>query len=185
MAGSGKSTVGKKIAEHYELRYFSGGDALKTLAIEAGYKPSEQGWWESEEGMNFLKERGRNPTFDKKVDEKLIAWGREGNVVLDSRTMPWLLNSGFKIWLEASPAVRAKRIAARDRLTYKHTLRTLEARDVATKQIYQNLYGFNLGEDFTPFDLILDVNQLSTEEVYETLTLVIDNLVKTQEEKSD
>ncbi|RLI38865.1 hypothetical protein DRO64_11335, partial [Candidatus Bathyarchaeota archaeon] len=31
MAGSGKSTAAKRLAQHYGLKYFSGGDALKAV----------------------------------------------------------------------------------------------------------------------------------------------------------
>ena len=177
MAGCGKSTLAKKIAEKYKLHYFSGGDALKTLALEAGYKSLDRGWWESEEGMKFLKKRTQDSSFDRKIDEKLLQWAKQGNVVLDSWTMPWLLKSGFKIWLEASPEERARRIAQRDKISNKKAFSALKEKDVKTKAIYKRLYGFDLGEDFSPFDLILDVNQLSSEEVFQTLSLLIDSLL--------
>lgn len=173
MAGCGKSTAARKIAEKYKLRYLSGGDALKALALKAGYKALDGGWWESEEGMEFLRERTHDPSFDKKVDEKLLEWAKEGNVVLDSWTMPWLLKGGFKIWLEASPEVRAERIALRDGISVEKALAALTEKDAKTKTIYKELYGFDLGEDVSPFDLILDVNQLSQEEVFQALSLVI------------
>jgi len=181
MAGCGKSTVAKKIAEKYNLRYFSGGDALKALALEMGYTPLDRGWWESEEGMRFLSERMQDPTFDKKVDEKLLTWAKEGNVVLDSWTMPWLLKDGFKMWLVASTEERARRIANRDGITFEHALSAQKKKDARTKTIYKKLYGFTLGEDFSPFDVVLDVNCLTPEEVFQTISQVIDNLLKANE----
>lgn len=177
MAGCGKSTVARNIAAKYALQYLSGGDALKTLAIEAGYKPRDRGWWESKEGMRFLRKRMNDASFDKKVDEKLLQWAKKGDVVFDSWTMPWLLRGGFKIWLEASPEVRAKRVAQRDGISVQKALSTLTAKETRTKTIYKELYGFLLGEDFSPFDLILDVNQLGQQEVFKTLSLVIDRLL--------
>lgn len=175
MTGCGKSTVAKKLAEKYGLKYYSGGDALKALSVQAGYNPSKMGWWETEEGMRFLNERMQNPSFDRKVDEKLLEWAKEGGVVLDSWTMPWLLKlKSFKIWLEASEEVRAKRLAGRDGLTIDEALKTLKEKDGKTKAIYKKLYGFLLGEDLSPFDMILDVNKLSSEEVFQTISLVID-----------
>jgi len=174
MAGCGKSTAAKKIAEKYNLRYFSGGDALKALALEAGYKSVDRGWWESEEGLKFLKKRMEDSSFDQKIDAKLLEWGRQGDVVLDSWTMPWLLKKGFKIWLEASPEERARRIAQRDGIDVEKALAALKEKDAKTKAIYKKLYGFDLGEDFSPFDLILDVNDLSSKEVFQTLSFVID-----------
>ncbi|HDD70516.1 MAG TPA: hypothetical protein ENG19_05235, partial [Candidatus Bathyarchaeota archaeon] len=64
MAGSGKSTVAKKLAKKYRLKYYSGGDALKALAIKEGHKPREHGWWESSEGISFLEKRKANLKFD-------------------------------------------------------------------------------------------------------------------------
>lgn len=177
MAGCGKSTLAKRIADKYKMRYFSGGDALKALALEAGYKAVDKGWWESEEGMKFLKKRTEVSSFDKKVDEKLLEWAGQGNVVLDSWTMPWLLKEGFKIWLEASPEIRARRISERDRISAKGALVALKEKDAKTKAIYKELYGFNLGEDFSPFDLILDVDDLGSEEVFQAISLTIDHLL--------
>ena len=177
MAGSGKSTVAKRLAERYSLRYCSGGDALKALASEMGYDADKQGWWESQEGMEFLKRRTENPEFDRKVDMKLLDWAEKGDVVLDSRTMPWLLEGGFKIWLEASEEVRTSRIAKRDRLTFEEALRYLREKESRTKEIYKSLYGFDLGDDLSPFDLILDVNLLEKDETFQTLCMAIENLV--------
>jgi cytidylate kinase len=177
MAGSGKSTVAKKLAEKYGLKYYSGGDALKALAIEKGYKPLEKGWWESPEGLSFLENREENPEFDKAVDKKLLEVAEQGNVILDSWTMPWLLKKGFKIWLEASLRKRAERVAKRDGISVEKALKALKSKEEKTKIIYKKLYGFSLGEDFTPFQLILDTDNLTAEEVFQTLIAVLDRMV--------
>ncbi|MBS7636705.1 AAA family ATPase [Candidatus Bathyarchaeota archaeon] len=177
MAGSGKSTLAKKLAEKYGFKYYSGGDALKALALERGHKSTEDGWWESKEGLSFLEKREKNPEFDRAVDQKLLEIAKHGNVVLDSWTMPWLLENGFKIWLEASPRKRAERVAKRDKTTVKEALKALRRKEEKTKAIYEKLYGFKLGEDFTPFHIILDTDNLSAEEVFQVLSLVLDKLV--------
>ena len=177
MAGSGKSTLAKRIAQHYGLKYSSGGDALKAVASEMGYSVSEKGWWETEEGLRFLEERSRNPEIDRRVDQKQLEWAEEGGIVFDSWAIPWLLKGGFKVWLEASETVRARRVAKRDNLTIKEALRFLREKEAMTKKIYKRLYGFSLGEDLSPFHLIIDVNFLSEDEVFEALRLVIDRFV--------
>ncbi len=179
MAGTGKSTLSKKLAEKYHLRYFSGGDVLKDLAKLEGYDVSVQGWWESTEGLNFLNERINDPKFDKTVDDKLLEYAHQGNVLLDSWTMPWLLNEGFKIWLEASFEKRAARVAVRDGMTVSEAFEVLKEKEARTKAIYKSLYGFGLGEDFKPFDFILDTDNLSANEVFEVLCRVIDNVALT------
>lgn len=177
MTGCGKSTVARRLAQKYGLRYVSGGNALKTLAIQAGYKPAETGWWETNEGMNFLRQRMEDSKFDKKVDEKLLELAEQGNVVLDSWTMPWLLKEGLKVWFEASVDVRAKRVAERDAIDVERALSALKRKDERTRVIYKGLYGFDLGRDFSPFDLILDTDVLGPDEVFDAVYLVVDRMV--------
>jgi len=177
LAGSGKSTLARKLARKYKLKYLSGGDALKALALEKGYKSLGAGWWESEEGIRFLEERGKDQRSDEAIDGKLLQMARKGNVILDSWTMPWLVEKAFKIWLEASAEKRAKRIAGRDGISFKNALNALKRKEEQTKAIYKKLYGFNLGADFSPFDFILDTNNLETREVFQIVSMVIDNVV--------
>jgi cytidylate kinase len=177
MAGSGKSTLARKLADKYHLQYLSGGDALRALALDMGCKPVNRGWWESPEGLRFLEIRAKDYQFDETVDRKLLEMARKGNVLLDSWTMPWLLKNGYKIWLEASPEKKAERIAERDKISVKEALSALRRKEKRTKAIYRKLYGFRLGEDFAPFHLVLDTDNLKSEEVFQIVCMVIDNVV--------
>jgi cytidylate kinase len=177
MTGSGKSTVAKRLADKYGLGYFSGGNALKTLAQEEGYNPDVTGWWETAEGLKFLQQRMGDPAFDKRIDEKLLELAEQGNVVFDSWTMPWLLKGGFKVWLEASPQVRAKRVMNRDSISIEEAVKALTEKDEQTRQLYKNLYGFDLGNDLSPFNLVLATDELNPDEVFHAVCLVTDSLV--------
>jgi len=182
MTACGKSTVARRLAEKYGLKYVSGGTALKELAMRMGYRAQERGWWEATEGMRFLEERLHDFRFDKQVDTELLRWAEQGNVVLDSWTMPWLFKNGFKIWIEVSPQERARRLARRDKISLIEAEKAIRLKDGKTKRIYERIYGFKLGEDFSPFDLVLDTELLSANESFETLSLVIDRLVLKKEE---
>jgi len=177
MTGSGKSTVAKKLADKYGLGYFSGGNALRTLAHEEGYESDMRGWWETAEGLRFLQQRIGDPAFDRRIDEKLLELAEQGNVILDSWTMPWLLKEGFKIWLEASPQVRAKRVVNRDNISIEEAVKALKEKDERTRQIYNGLYGFDLGHDLSPFNLVLATDELDPDEVFHAVCLVTDHLV--------
>jgi len=183
MTACGKSTAARRLAERYGLKYISGGTALKELAIRMGYKAQERGWWETTEGTRFLEMRLRDFRFDKQVDTELLNWAEQGNVVLDSWTMPWLFNNGFKIWIEVSPQERARRLARRDKINAREAEKAIREKDGKTKQIYERLYGFKLGEDFSPFNVVLDTELLSIDETFETLSLVIDRLVLKKESR--
>ncbi len=177
LSGCGKSTVARAIAKSFDLRYFSGGDALKALASEVGYRSLEVGWWESDEGIKFLEERTRDKSYDRRVDDKLLEFAESGDVVLDSWTMPWLLDKGFKIWLAASPERRAVRITKRDKINLDAAVQMLKQKDAKTKHLFKKLYGFSLGEDFSPFDLVVDVNHMDPDQVFTTLRLAIERLL--------
>ena len=177
MAGTGKSTLAKKLAKKYKLRYYSGGDVLKEIAKDEGYNSSSRGWWESPEGLSFLEKREKNFEFDKAVDDKLLEYAQQGRVLLDSWTMPWLLKTGFKIWLVASIEKRGERIAKRDKIPIKEALQVLKEKEARTKTIYKKLYGFTLGEDFEPFNLVLDTDNLNAGETFQVLCMVMDNVI--------
>jgi|WetSurMetagenome_2_1015567.scaffolds.fasta_scaffold23960_2 CMP/dCMP kinase len=184
MAGTGKSTLAKRLAQKYGLAYYSGGDALRALAAEQGYDSLNNGWWESPDGLRFLDQRKDDATFDKKVDEKLLQYAELGKVLLDSWTMPWLLKGGFKIWLAASVERQAERVAKRDHMTAEEGIRALQEKEARTKSIYKQLYGFSLGDDFAPFDLVVDTDNLNADEVFNVLCMVLDNVIFARQEKT-
>ncbi|MDH5794339.1 MAG: hypothetical protein OEZ18_07265, partial [Candidatus Bathyarchaeota archaeon] len=76
-----------------------------------------------------------------------------------------------------SPEKRAERIANRDGISIEEAFKALRNKEERTKAIYKKLYGFSLGEDFTPFNLILDTDNLKSEEVFQVLCEVIDNVI--------
>ena len=166
LAATGKSTLAKRLAESLNLRYVSGGDGLKMLAVERGYKPGGREWWETEDGMRFLEERLRNPEFDKLVDQKLIELAKAGDVVIDSWVLPWLYRGGFNIWLKAKTEVRAERMARRSGISVEEARKLLEKRDSESIELYKKLYGIEVGRDFEPFHLVLDTSDLDESAVY-------------------
>jgi len=180
LTACGKSTAAKRLAERFNLKYASGGTALKEFALKMGYKAKEKGWWEAAEGMRFLEQRSRDSKFDRQIDDELLKLVGRGNIIMDSWTMPWLSKKGFKIWLEVSPAERARRLVGRDGITMEDARRIISRKDGKTKEIYERIYGFKLGEDYSPFDLILDSECLSAEEVFDVLCFAVERLVLKQ-----
>ena len=180
LTACGKSTAARRLAERFGLKYVSGGTALKELALKQGYRAQKRGWWESAEGIRFLKQRTLDPKFDKQIDAELLELAARGNVVFDSWTMPWLSKIGFKIWLEVSVEERARRLTRRDGISLSDARQIIEEKDSRTKEIYERLYGFSLGEDYSPFDLVLDSESLSSDEVFTVLSFVVEHLVLKQ-----
>ncbi len=173
LAATGKSTVARRLAKALNIKYISGGQALKQLAIERGYRPGGEDWWEKPDGLKFLEERLSNPEFDKLVDAKLLELASKGDVVIDSWVLPWLLKDGYKIWLKASEDERARRLSKRSGLPVDVAKEVLRKRDSESKDIYNRLYGISLESDLSPFDVVLDTTGLNEDEVYKMLLSLI------------
>ena len=161
----GKTTIAKAITEEFGLTHLSGGDILKELAEEEGFKTGGDDWWDTQEGMNFLSQRQENSEFDKKVDEKLKKHFLDGNVVITSYTLPWLVEGGVKIWLEGSKENSAQRMTTRDNLSKDSALEIVQKRYQENKKIYKALYGFEFGEDLSVFDKIIETDGLNASQV--------------------
>ncbi len=163
----GKTTVAKGLAKEFNLNYLSGGDILKELASEHGFSSSGDDWWDTEDGMKFLNQRKENPEFDKKVDEKLIKLFEKGDVVITSYTLPWLIDSGIKLWLSGTIENSAKRMQNRDNMEESSAFEVVNKRFNENKLIYKNLYNFEFGDDLSVFDKIIQTDGINAEQVLE------------------
>ena len=172
----GKTTIAKAITEEFGLTHLSGGDILKELAEEEGFKTGGDDWWDTQEGMNFLSQRQENSEFDKKVDAKLKKHFLDGNVVITSYTLPWLVEGGVKIWLEGSKENSAQRMTTRDNLSKDSALEIVQKRYQENKKIYKALYGFEFGEDLSVFDKVIETDGLNASQVLDIAKTVVRKL---------
>jgi len=163
----GKTTIAKGLAKEFDLRHLSGGDILKELAQDEGFDTGGDDWWDTSEGMNFLSNRQENSEFDKKVDNKLKKLFLEGNVVITSYTLPWIVEGGVKIWLAGSMENSARRMTVRDNLSKNDTIKIVQKRYDENKIIYKTLYGFEFGEDLSVFDKTIETDNLDAGQVLE------------------
>src|SRR5688500_10505508 len=170
----GKTTIACKLAEEFDITMYNGGDILKMLAEEEnkGYSVKRDDWWDTIEAKKFMEERKSDPSFDKKVDKKLVEIVKKGGAVITSYTLPWLVREDsvimiIKLWLRGSPENRAKRMANRDDISYAEARRIVKLRDDENKKIYYKLYGFHFGEGLTIFDYVLNTDRLSIDSLIE------------------
>jgi cytidylate kinase len=174
----GKTTIAYKLAEEFGIVMYNGGDILKMLAEEdKGYSVKRDDWWDTIEAKKFMEERNSNPSFDKKVDDKLIQIVKKGGAVITSYTLPWLVVDEpviiIKFWLRGSPENRAKRMANRDGISFAEAERITKLRDEENKRIYHRLYGFRFGEDLTVFDYVLNTDRLLLDSLVEISKLIV------------
>ena len=174
----GKTTIACKLAEEFDIVMYNGGDILKMLAEEdKGYSVKRDDWWDTTEAKKFMEERKSDPSFDKKVDDKLIQIVKKGGTVITSYTLPWLVADEsviiIKFWLRGSSENRAKRMANRDGISFAEAKRITKLRDEENKRIYYRLYGFRFGEDLTVFDYVLNTDRLSLDALVEISKLIV------------
>jgi CMP/dCMP kinase len=174
----GKTTIACKLAEEFDIVMYNGGDILKMLAEEEkGYSVKRDDWWDTTEAKKFMEERKSDPSFDKKVDDRLIQIVKKGGTVITSYTLPWLVVDEsiiiIKFWLRGSPENRAKRMANRDGISFAEAKRITKMRDEENKRIYYRLYGFRFGEDLTVFDYVLNTDRLSLDSLIEISKLIV------------
>jgi CMP/dCMP kinase len=174
----GKTTIACKLAEEFDIVMYNGGDILKMLAEEdKGYSVKRDDWWDTTEAKKFMEERKSDPSFDKKVDDRLIQIVKKGGTVITSYTLPWLVVDEsviiIKFWLRGSSENRAKRMANRDGISFAEAKRITKLRDEENKRIYYRLYGFRFGEDLTVFDYVLNTDRLSLDALVEISKLIV------------
>jgi cytidylate kinase len=165
MPAVGKTTVSRLVSRSLGKPMVGGGDVLKEMAVEEGYIPGGDDWWDTGEGMKFLQERKRKSGFDKEVDARLLKKAAGGNVVITSYPVPWLTSEGIKVWLSGDVGSRASRMSRRDQLPESKCRKILSVRDRENYALYKKLYGIEFGKDLNPFDLVVDTNTIDESKV--------------------
>ncbi|MGI9565871.1 MAG: AAA family ATPase [Nitrosopumilus sp.] len=173
----GKTTVAKGLAEEFQLQYLSGGDVLKEMAKEHGFDSDGDDWWDTVDGMKFLNQREVDSSFDKKLDEKLTGLFNKGGMVITSYTLPWLIQDGIKIWLEGSHASSTKRMQSRDNMSSEDAYEITKERFDKNKALYKKLYDFNFGEDKSVFDVIINTDNLTAQQVIDVTKETVRKLI--------
>jgi len=165
MPAVGKTTVAKIIARKLNQKVVGGGDILKEIALEQGYNAEGEDWWDTAEGMKFLKKREGSSKFDKEVDERLLRRVERGDVVITSYTLPWLSKKGVKVWLSGTPRSRAERMSRRDGTTLAACMAVISKRDNENFKLYKKLYGIEFGGDLSPFHLVVGTDGIKAPKV--------------------
>jgi cytidylate kinase len=168
--GTGKSTIGKLIAENLGLQYYSTGQAFRDIAKETNMTLEE-----------FSLYVEKNPKIDEKLDNKIFDIAKRGNIVIDSQLSGYLLKSqaDFKILLTCPLEVRVKRMAERDNLNYEETLKETIIIEDSELERFKQLYNIDLSDQNEIeklYDLIINTEDLTIEEILEEILFKLQSL---------
>ncbi len=175
MPAVGKTTVSRQVAGALKTTMVGGGDVLKEMAVEQGYTPGGDDWWDRGEGMKFLQERKRSPDFDKEVDARLLQKAKKGNVVITSYPVPWLTSDGIRVWLSGSVDSRAARMSRRDGIPIAKCREILSVRDLENYKLYKKIYAIEFGRDLKPFELVVETDNIDESRVAEIVIKYVTN----------
>lgn len=160
LAGSGKSAAASTIAQNAGLRLFTVGETFRRLAADAG--------------MGLEDYLARHPVdVHLKADRRSLAIARKGRCVLVGRLTGLIAGpAAYKIFLTAPLAVRAKRVAGRDGISYKEALSSVKKRDDTDRATYAKIYGINV-DSLSPYNLVLDTQFFSRGTTARLLTAIV------------
>lgn len=171
--GAGKSTLGKKLAEHFGFKRYSTGDFMRELAAERGISLLDLGREAERDGG----------MIDKILDDRQIAIGKtEDNFIIDGRLSFHFIPQAIKIFLTVDAREAAKRIFADETRagvelheTLEHATENIQIRRASEDERYMKYYGLHI-YDMSLYDIVIDTTDKTPEEVFEAVISAINAL---------
>lgn len=166
--GTGKSTIGKLIAQKLRIQYYSTGQAFRDLAQEMNMTLEE-----------FTEYVEKNPEIDRKLDTKIIEIAQKGNVIIDSQLSSYILKSiaDFKILLTCPIETRVKRMMERDDTNFEDKLKETQLREKSELERFKSLYHIDLSDHEKSdliYDLVINTENLTVEEILEKILTALE-----------
>ena len=162
-SGCGNTTVSRMVAEKLDLKFIN--YTFRTMAEERGI---------SFEEIRQLAEESNS--VDIELDKKQVHLAADGNCVLGSRLAIWMIDDAdLKVYLKASPEVRAGRIAYREKGTIEQKIAETEDRDHKDSERYKKTYGIDMN-DYSCADLVIDAEDNNEYEVVDIILAAAESL---------
>ncbi|MDO9536844.1 MAG: AAA family ATPase [Thermoplasmata archaeon] len=169
--GSGKTTVGKLLAEKLAIPFLSTGMVFRDMAKEKGVSLAKF-------GEMALKDY----EIDKDLDKRIIAIAQEKkDMVLEGRLAAHMLHlngiKSFKVWIDAHIHIRAGRISGREGTVSEEVRQEILEREECEQKRYMKIYGIDLGS-LSVYDMVINSDDLTPEQI-------VHEIVKDRESKQD
>ena len=160
--GAGSSTAAKRLAQALGLAHWSAGEYTKQFG------KSEH---ETERALEAWKSVASKKEFHLELDKKTLEVARAGNVVIDGKLAIHVARglADLTVWLKCPHAVRAQRLAGRDKIPLAEADRMLDEKEALERTSWQKIYGFDPFEQEREADLVIDTSTMAPEEIVEKI----------------
>jgi predicted cytidylate kinase len=163
--GSGKTTVGRLLAERLGCEFVSTGMMFRQMAEDEGLSLAE-----------FGERASKDHDIDKELDRRIIALANasRNDLVLEGRLAAHMLHlngiKAFKVWVDAHISTRAERIAGREDNDPEMVRQEIVEREDCEHLRYRQIYDID-SRGLAVYDMIVHSDDITPEEI-------VDNIVE-------
>lgn len=159
LAGTGKTTAGKMLAEKLGYSYMSSGNIFRNYAVQMGLSLNQ-----------FEAIANTTDEYDRKLDKEVEEYGKShDNFVFESRLAWHFIPDSFKINLFCDFEERLKRVASREDKSFDQVNEeTTHREDLITKR-YKEYYGIDNLNDSKNFDFSVDTGPNNAQKVVDII----------------
>jgi len=156
-SGCGNTTVSRLLADALNVRFIN--FTFRSLAMEKGISLGE-----------VLSLAANDDSWDREVDTRQVAMAREdGGCVLGSRLAIWMLpEANIKVFLTATPEIRAKRIQGREGESLSDVAKFTSERDKQDHERYLRIYNID-NDDYSFVDIVVDTAEITPPEIVQLI----------------
>ena len=166
--GSGKTSVGRKIAERFDCSFYSMGDLRGKMAMDRGIS------------LNELNRLGEAESWtDKDVDNYQKELGeKEDNFVMEGRLSYFFIPQSIKVFLKVDLKEGARRIFVDQRADEEKVevldemIEAIKNRVESDRKRYKKYYDIDCYSELQ-YDIVVDSTDISIDEVAEEVILKI------------
>lgn len=166
--GTGKSTYARIISKNFNLRHVSAGALFRQIAEERGFTIAE-----------LSRISSQNTDVDQLIDTRTSDEIKKGDVVLDGLLAGWMARdeADLKIFLTAPDQVRFRRIARREKISYRAARHATLLREDIERRRFKKLYAIDI-DDTSIYDLTLNTALLRVRANIEVIEKFINEYLK-------
>ncbi len=169
--GSGKSSVAKRLSEELNMNFISAGLVFRNMAKERKLSLKE-----------FSEVVVNEPDIDKEIDERTKKLANIENTIVDAQLAAYFTppDTLLKICITASPEIRWKRIAKRDKSDLEAAKSETLTREESEQNRYFKLYQIDVW-DTSVYDIIINTDRLNVEQTYLLCKIILGHVLEYKE----